>query len=145
MNTTNGKKSRFLHPSFWGLICLSIAVVLIGIIAANPLRHPESWIRNRALKQYPMGSSRWDLAAVAKSKGWDIEVELQTGNAPEKIPLADGTTREAPLNGEYLSRVNMGHYMWIPVPFRVDVESYWIFNPKGQLVELYVKKEADLL
>ena len=141
MGKVNSKRLTCLTGSLLVLICISIVIVLL---AANPLRQSESRIRDRALKAIPFGSTLAEVAAIAKAKGWKVELELHTGNAPDSFPMPNGTPRKAPLNGEYLSRINMGHYAWFPVPIRVDVESYWIFDPTGKLIEMYIWKVGDL-
>ena len=141
------KNTRLTTPTKSQLIwsCIAIAIIITTIwIYANPLRRSEKWIHDRALKEVPLGSTQAQLAIFAKAKGWEIELELHTGNNPEIMPKPDGTLRKSPLNGEYLTRIDMGHFVWFPVPIRVDVESYWIFDPNGKLVELYIWKVADL-
>ena len=96
------------------------------------------------LKAVPLGSTQAQLAVTAKSKGWGNGLLLHTGNAPEVFPRADGSLRKAPLNGEFLSHYNMGHYLGMPFPIRIDVESYWIFDPSGKLIELDIWKVGDL-
>lgn len=115
------------------LICF-ITIALVALVIAvsswlftNPLRRPDSQVRDWLLKQTPLGSTSQEVRAVAERHGW-FDANLQA---------SDGHTFGPYLRGE------LGRY-W-SAPFYTYVTVFWEFDGNNRLAVVRIWKTTDAL
>ncbi len=98
-------------------------LILIGIVALNPLRRSDDTIKRRLRKITPMGSTFEDVTAVAKNHGW---------YTPRLYGL--GTNN---ITGD------LGSYQGFP--FTITVIAVWQFDSGNRLTNIRILRDQDAL
>jgi hypothetical protein len=103
---------------------------LVSCSAFEPLRRSDSSVHDWLLSAVPVGSSRDQLLAVAKTKQWKVQ-GTWTGHQPNSDWGIDGAT---------VVEVYLGGYRNI---LSVDLDSFWAFDEKGALIDVRVRRDID--
>ena len=129
------------------VIFIIILMVVVAFIA-NPLLRTEAGIRRQLLRNIPIGTSMEDVIRIAdENANWIINVKDEhigivlhpTLFFPMRNMPRD---RGFPVVGERSVRVHLGTYHII---IRVDVSAYFAFDEESKLIEIFVRKQYDLI
>jgi hypothetical protein len=122
-------------------LVVSIAVVLLaGVIAVADtpigiLFFPGSVIRWSILRETPLGSTDAAVRLNVEHRGGRFTVNrVHVQPNSEYPPSATG--------GESFATVVLGQY-WMP--FRTDVEAFYLFDGQGRLAGVEIRKTIDAL
>lgn len=121
------------------LIAFVLAALLAGFVAvvfSNPLRQPETAIRESLLQDTPLGSSLSVVRVYAQEQGWDIQCVNEEGG------FYDQRTRPAKVTGQQSLRASLGDYH---SPFLTEVTVFWGFDEQSRLMDIWVWKVTDAL
>lgn len=125
------------------LTLLAIVMVIIlceGIrIVTNPLIQPEEKIREKLLKQTPLGTHMDDVIQLIKSKeDWKLRgIDYEHGF------IHQGTAQREVI-GEKSVRVHLGDYRIITnLYLATDVTVFFGFNENAELIDIWVWKTID--
>jgi hypothetical protein len=115
-------------------------VAVLGLIAlmscsSSLPRRSEQSIRQRILRDTPIGSSYVVVLDFAKKKDWPI-IEQSAGYEIQEFGKAQGK-----IVGKRVIRAYLGGYQGLP--WRKDVDCYWAFDEHDKLIEVFVDKQAD--
>ena len=113
----------------------SIIVIAIGLIfVIQPLRLPELVIKNKILKETPIGSDYVDVEKFVKEKGWYNYNYV--GNGGFWNQDTDEVIGVRSIKGD------LGEY---PTLFDTYVTACWAFDEKDRLIDVWVWKSIDSL
>lgn len=122
-------------------LVIAIAVLLLACaiaVAVTPmgiLFFPSSVIRWSVLRETPLGSTAAAVGLNVAHRGGRYTVNrVHVEPNSEYPPTATG--------GESFAAVVLGHY-WMP--FRTDVEAFYIFDGHGRLASVEIRKTTDAL
>ncbi len=100
---------------------------------SNPLRWPDRWVHAWLLWKVPVGSSENYFKEVAKHDGWQIH-RTWSGSM--------GSLWGVPsLPGDRFYFVHVGTYY---MPFRGDIQAFWAFDEKGNLIDVRIRRMIDI-
>lgn len=116
-----------------------IAVLVIGVAltscSSSLSRYSEGGIRERILRDTPQGSTYTVVLNYATKKGWPATEE------PRGFETKRVAQSPARVVGKRAIKAYLGGYQGLP--WRKDVNVYWVFNERDKLVEVFVEKQAD--
>ena len=126
-------------------LLFTIAMVVVGLIL-NPLLRTEAGVRRCLINIMPIGSSMEDVTfAVAANDSWTIR-SMGAGISlhPQRLTPTRGVGGDSrfPVVGSRSVEVHLGTYRHIT---RVDVTAFFAFDGNGDLIEIFVVKDFDLL
>ena len=101
-------------------------VIIVTRMAGNPLRKPDAQLRAWLLDQTPVGSSRSDVKAILKERGWYTDGFATTQPRPARYPFLAG---------------DLGGYQGLP--WYVFVDAFWEFDNNEKLVNVRVRRIID--
>jgi len=113
------------------LFPLVIALILLGILFANPLRRSPEELRQKILKTTPYGTSLEDVEKIAHGRGYAVSVSREAGFLKQ-----EGSVQKTV--GVQSIRAEAGDY-W-SFPYMVSVSIFWGFDKNGKLVDVWVWK-----
>ena len=121
------------------LCVLLVSVLVIGVAlmscSSSLPRRSEQSIRERILRDAPLGSTYTVVLDYAKKKGWPV-TEEPGGFETKRIAQFP-----ARVVGKRVIKAYLGGYQG--VPWRKDVNFYWAFDEHDKLIEVFVEKQAD--
>jgi hypothetical protein len=119
----------------WILLILVLDVGVALISCSSLPRHSEQSIRQRILRDTPLGSTYAVVLDYAKKSGWPVTEE---SGGFETKRIAQFPARVV---GKRVIKAYLGGYQG--VPWRKDVNFYWTFDEHDKLIEVFVEKQAD--
>ena len=130
-------------------IFLIIALWVVIPLIMNPLRRSTGWIRKDLLQQMPIGIDMEDVIRIIEdNEAWTLVVQRNFG----LLLCSDGRTPIRSLNperfpdspsiGEQSIRVYLGTYITFT---RVAVEAYFAFDGEGYLLDIFIRKDLDVI
>ena len=138
-------------------IKFTITLVLIVLLflsiryVAVPISRPFGSVHNYVLKKIPVGTSWEDCQQIANDKDWEIR---QTSDLGLDVCYEDGTgyfaTEDDIRNGvkfpyrEILGDKSMLIYLGeYHNPLDTAVYTYIAFDEKGELIDVFIRKDID--
>ena len=139
------KFGRVLRIIFYAIS--AIALLVAAALMINPFLRSEAGIRNHLLRITPIGTSMEDVIRVADSNnGWTIRVIREEHGVvlhPRRLtPTGSSPTRDFPVVGEQSVRIFLGFHGFILKP---AVTAFYAFDENGKLIEIFVRKEYDVI
>ena len=139
------KRSKVFRIVFYILIIIFLVVMALII---NPILRTEASIRRQLLRITPIGTSMEEVISIADDNArWTIDNIREDGG----VSLLSGTrvpTRRAPgdprfsVIGEQSVRIHLGTFQFI---IRFDVTAFYAFDENGELIEILVRREFDVI
>ena len=136
------------------LAFIIIVVLLMGgfLMTINPIRRSTGSIRRSLLREMPIGTSMEDVIQIIESnRAWTLKVvQMEFGLVlspvgNNMIPIRDVNPSgfpNSPVVGEKSIRIHMGRYITFTW---VDVEAYFAFDGEGYLLDIFIRKELDVI
>lgn len=121
---------------FYAFLLLGSALVFTLVSCSLPRRSEQS-IRERLLRETPQGSTYSAVLNYAKKKSWPT-TEQSTGLETKNIGQFP-----ARVVGKRAIKAYLGHYRGLP--WRIDVDCFWVFDENDRLIDIFVSKETDAL
>jgi len=124
-----------------------LALVVIIIVQANPLRRSSEQIRRSMLKLTPIGSRmeevlnligenpKWTLRHISDSSGYSLAGGRPNPPAPDEL-----AERPEAIIGTQTIRAYLGAYGLL---FQTGVSVFWGFNEDSLLIDLHVRKDTN--
>lgn len=140
------KRTKILLGSFIAVIIVILVVVMAMII--NPLLRTEAGIRRHLLRIAPIGMSMEDVIRIAdNNRNWNtIRICEDAGvilHPSLLIPMRmSPSDPRFPVVGEKSVRVHLGTTRII---LRADVTAFFAFDENGELIEILVRREYDVI
>lgn len=127
------KKVRKWH------IAVGAGVLLLAVVALNPLRWPEAAIRARLLWSTPLGSTMPEVRRVIEGKGWKLDTYS------ESVGFLDQRAHPYVVTGAKHIRASLGDYttFMLVLPLPANVTAFWGFDDNGRLVDIWVWRTID--
>ena len=117
------------------LILLSVAST--SDAAEFSLRRSEATIRERLLREVPLGSSMNQVEQQIAKHGWELDhIDKNSG-------FYDHRENPSKVTGAKSIRASLGDYRGIP--FMVNVTVFWGFDSTESLIVIWVWKTEDSL
>lgn len=117
----------------WALGLAGLLLFAVLNHALNPLRWSHENLREWLLEKVPLGSSVAHLKSAVDKEGWRVMSIWEHGDTPPHIGV----------QGDTVVRVDLGGYRGLL--FRVEMDSYWVFDESDRLLDVQTKREADSL
>lgn len=111
---------------FFVIATAAIAILVVAVISANPLRRSDASVRAWLLTTTPLGSGLDDVRTVLEQHGWHDEVFQRTQPPPASEPF---------LGGE------IGSYQGLP--WHTSVRAFWEFDSNGRLADIRIERLLD--
>jgi hypothetical protein len=118
------------------------------LTGAISLSRPQSAIRRDLLRITPVGTSMEDVLKVIEEREWTLRWTSNTyGYFITRGHVNDGATRRQIEDGISVEvgkqsiRIYLGRYRVI---FAIDVGVYYAFDEDSRLIDIAIRKEADL-
>ncbi|MFF2888535.1 hypothetical protein [Paenibacillus sp. NPDC057967] len=125
------------------LLIVLVIIVLFEVIRtlSNPLTPSDDQLRSRFLEQTPLGTSMEDvIQSIDSKKDWRIKyIDNDNGFTHQR-------KRPAEKIGVRHIRVHIGEYrVYSNLYFATDVVVFYGFNENNELVDIWVRKDTDVL
>jgi hypothetical protein len=117
-------------------LVLAVGVALMGCSSSLPRRSEQS-IRERILRDTPLGSTHAVVLDYAKRKGWPV-IEQPGGYV---VPEIGKSQAQSKIVGKRVIRADLGEYQGLP--WKMAVLCYWSFDGGDKLVDVFIEKQAD--
>jgi len=132
-------------PNYPLWVLVSIMLVITIVIFSNPLRRPDSLVRQYVLNLTPIGMSMEDVVEVIEGQeGWKIWHINDEGGYLSQGPLVPGwpvsSLSGRSVIGEKSIRANIGEYQYLLV---TSVTVFWGFDENSELIEVEIWKTVD--
>ena len=122
-------------------IIMTMAIGLVGC-APSYVWGDAQRVEERLLRMVPLGSQPARLIATAKQRSWQID-RLNTYRSPAgSKTYMDDNHLICRSKGGLVVPVIIDQYS---APFTTVVESMWLFDSRGQLRDVCVRKTVDAL
>jgi len=147
MNVQKIKKAILIISIVLLIIVFLIVMSVRRSMRENPLLFiPEEVIQSNLLETIPIGTSMGDVGIiVAGNREWTIRVireDLGVVLNSSGIPWRGNSMPGFTVIGEQSIEIHIGTYYFIT---RIDVGAYLAFNKDGELIEIFVRREYDVL
>lgn len=113
---------------------LAIGVALMSCSSSLPRRSERS-IRERILRDTPLGSAYAIVLDYAKKKGWPVTEQSGKYAIPKFAQVPAGVVVKRVINAK------LGEYQGLP--WKKAVVCYWGFGEQDKLVDVLIEKQAD--
>jgi len=127
------KETLKIFLKIWLPIIIVLTISLI--VASNPLRYSESFIKSRLLSSVPLGTSMEKVEQYIAREGWEVAwISVNHGFFDQRLSPKR-------VIGSKSIRVSMGNYQ--DIPFEANVTVFWGFDDKSKLIDIWVWKTWD--
>ena len=140
------KRSKVFRIVFYILIIIFFVVMALII---NPLLRTEAGIRRYLLRATPIGTSMEEIIRVADDNArWTIRSIRGNAGVTLHPTIPSLPTRNEPgdrgfsVVGEQSVRIHLGTFQLI---VRFDVTAFYAFDENGELIEIFVRREFDVI
>ena len=138
------KRGKKNHKIFYIILAIIILVVLAPII--NPIRRTDEALRRYLLEITPIGTSVEEvISIVSDRKRWTIAEKQDFGVvflAGDMSPHRGGPSEGRRVIGQQAVWVDLGTYYGI---FEVYVSAFFAFDENGELIDIFIRRERDVL
>jgi len=143
------KRGKKKHMIFYIILAIIILVVTAPIV--NPLRRTDEKLIKHLFNITPIGTSMEDVIGVAdKRLRWKIEYIQEdfgvvlnlTNMRPRRVSSSD--VPNSKVIGQRALRVDLGTYYAL-LFIRTDVEAFYAFDGNGELIDIFLIRDHDLL
>jgi len=121
-------------------------MVVIAVVT-NPLMRTEASIRRHLLNIMPVGTSFDDVIDIVESNdNWTIRGRSGSSGVvlhpTLSIPMSGMPTDRFPVVGEQHIQIHLGMHNFV---LRSDVTAYIAFDENGKLIEIFVRRDRDVI
>jgi hypothetical protein len=122
----------------YAFLILVLALLGIALTSCSGLpRRSEQSIRQRILRDTPLGSTYAAVLDYVKKQGWPVTEQSGKYAIPEFAQVPAGVVVKRVI------KADLGEYQGLP--WRMAVCCYWGFDEHDKLIDVFVEKQADAL
>lgn len=133
-------------------IILAVTILIVMTPIINPIRRTDGMVRRYLLNFMPIGTSMENVIRIAEDKNrWmirvvndDFGVVIGTRHMNPLRGVSPDTGREIIVIGQRAVEVHLGTYKALGF-VRTDVTAFFAFDENGELIDIFIRREYDLI
>jgi hypothetical protein len=119
------------------VLLISVLVIFVALMSCSSslARRSERSIRDRILRDTPLGSTYAVVLDYAKKKRWPVTEQSGKYAIPKFAEVRAGVVIKRVINAD------LGEYQGLP--WKMAVVCYWGFDEHDKLIDVLIEKQAD--
>ena len=140
------KRGKKRHIIFYIILAIIILAIVVPII--HPIRRTDEALCRYLFNITPIGTSMEDVISIVEGKNhWTATVKENHGvvfypRSMYPVNQSPSTSGDSRVIGQQSVRVHLGTYYGI---FRTYVSAFYAFDKNEELIDIFIRREHDLL